>query len=68
MTDHQAPTTRHGFFVTGTDTGIGKTLMACALLRAFANRGYRCAGMKPVASGAERRDGVLVNADVEALV
>lgn len=51
----------------GTDTGVGKTLMACALLYAFAERGYRCVGMKPVASGAEPRDGALVNADVEAL-
>jgi dethiobiotin synthetase len=54
--------------VTGTDTGVGKTLMACALLRAFAKRKYRCVGMKPVASGAEWRDGVPVNQDVEALV
>jgi dethiobiotin synthetase len=58
----------HGFFVTGTDTGVGKTLMACALLHAFAERGYRCIGMKPVASGAETRDGRLSNPDVEELL
>ena len=42
---------RHGFFVTGTDTGVGKTLVACALLHAFGARGYAAVGMKPVATG-----------------
>jgi len=42
-----------GFFVTGTDTGVGKTLVACALLRAMASSGRTAAGMKPVAAGAE---------------
>jgi dethiobiotin synthetase len=39
------------YFVTGTDTGVGKTLVSCALLHAFARRGQRVAGMKPVAAG-----------------
>ncbi len=51
MSNHQSPITNHGFFVTGTDTGVGKTLVACSLLRAFAARGMTAAGMKPVASG-----------------
>lgn len=42
-----------GFFVTGTDTGVGKTLVACALLRAFASAGKSVVGMKPVAAGRE---------------
>jgi dethiobiotin synthetase len=42
-----------GFFVTGTDTGVGKTLVACALLRAFAEGGRSVAGMKPVVAGRE---------------
>jgi dethiobiotin synthetase len=42
---------RQGFFVTGTDTGVGKTLVACSLLRAFTARGLTAAGMKPVATG-----------------
>ena len=54
--------------MTGTDTGVGKTLIACALLHAFVARGYRAVGMKPVASGAERRGTELVNDDVEQLV
>ncbi len=40
-----------GYFVTGTDTGVGKTLVACALLRAFAGLGQSAVGMKPVAAG-----------------
>lgn len=40
-----------GLFVTGTDTGVGKTVVACALIRGFATQGYRVVGMKPVAAG-----------------
>ena len=58
----------HGFFVTGTDTGVGKTLVACALLHALAGRGLRAAGMKPVAAGAVLERGLLVNDDVDALI
>lgn len=39
------------YFVTGTDTDVGKTLIAAALLHAFAARGLRVVGMKPVAAG-----------------
>lgn len=42
-----------GYFVTGTDTGIGKTVISCALLHAFAAEGYKVAGMKPIAAGSE---------------
>jgi len=42
-----------GFFVTGTDTGVGKTTIACALLHAFAATGKSVVGMKPVAAGRE---------------
>src|SRR6478609_6259065 len=40
-----------GVFVTGTDTGIGKTVVSAALLAALNRAGGRAAGMKPVASG-----------------
>lgn len=53
--------------MTGTDTGVGKTLAACALLHAFAGRGLRAAGMKPVAAGALRCAGDLRSDDVERL-
>ena len=41
------------YFITGTDTGVGKTLVSCALLHAFAARGRKVIGMKPVAAGRE---------------
>lgn len=40
-----------GLFVTGTDTGVGKTLVACALVAEFARRGLRVAAWKPVETG-----------------
>ena len=40
------------FFVTGTDTGVGKTLVTAALLRRLRDGGLTVAGMKPVAAGA----------------
>lgn len=40
-----------GFYITGTDTGVGKTVASVALLHALRARGMRVAGMKPVASG-----------------
>ncbi|SNX61452.1 dethiobiotin synthetase [Nitrosomonas ureae] len=42
-----------GYFVTGTDTGIGKTTVSCALLHAFAAQGKKVVGMKPIAAGSE---------------
>lgn len=60
-------TAAKGFFVVGTDTGIGKTRVAAALLHAYAGLGYRVVGMKPVAAGAELIDGHWVNEDVALL-
>lgn len=54
-------------FVAGTDTEIGKTLIASAIVHALAKAGVRAAGMKPVAAGAELREGVWHNEDVDAL-
>ncbi|RPI43787.1 MAG: dethiobiotin synthase, partial [Betaproteobacteria bacterium] len=58
---------QRGLFVTGTDTGVGKTEIACALIRAAARRNVSVVGMKPVAAGARRVNGKLTNADVAAL-
>lgn len=44
------------YFVTGTDTGIGKTLVSCALLHAFAEQGKSAVGFKPVAAGCDDDD------------
>ena len=56
-----------GWFVTGTDTGVGKTCVSCALLQALASNGLPAVGMKPVASGCQRGAAGLRSADAEAL-
>jgi dethiobiotin synthetase len=56
-----------GIYVTGTDTGVGKTLASCALLHALRAAGARAVGMKPVASGCERGEGAWRNEDALAL-
>lgn len=53
--------------ITGTDTGVGKTLFSCALLHQLALRYPRVIGMKPVAAGTSMVNGVQVNDDVLAL-
>jgi dethiobiotin synthetase len=55
------------FFVTGTDTEIGKTLVSAALLRGFTRAGVRAAAMKPIAAGAFEVDGVWHNEDADQL-
>jgi dethiobiotin synthetase len=42
---------RRDYFVTGTDTGVGKTLVTAGLLRRLSESGVRVAGMKPIAAG-----------------
>jgi len=62
-----------GLFVTGTDTGVGKTLVSCALLTMLREEGLRAAGFKPVSCGTESSGGNGVGgvietwADAEAL-
>ena len=53
----------HGYFVTGTDTGVGKTCVSLGLIRALQRRGHVVVGMKPVASGCRRTAAGLVNDD-----
>jgi dethiobiotin synthetase len=55
------------FFVVGTDTGVGKTLVAAGLLHALARRHARVVGMKPVAAGAVLVDGTWASEDALAL-
>ena len=54
-------------YVTGTDTGAGKTLASAALLHALRARGLRAVGMKPVASGCTHETGGWRNEDALAL-
>ncbi len=57
-----------GVFITGTDTGIGKTVVSAALLALLRARGVSAVGMKPIASGCERTSRGLRNADAELLL
>jgi dethiobiotin synthetase len=57
-----------GFFVTGTDTGVGKTVITAALAGALRRRGIDCGVMKPIQTGAPRRpDGTWHAPDAEYL-
>ena len=55
------------YFITGTDTGIGKTFVTCALLYTLKAQGIAAIGMKPIAAGGEMTPDGLRNDDVEAL-
>ncbi|TNH67068.1 dethiobiotin synthase, partial [Aeromonas hydrophila] len=55
------------FFVTGTDTDVGKTLVARTLLLEFAAHGLRCAGYKPISAGCARTPDGLRNLDAVLL-
>lgn len=57
----QAPTRR--FYITGTDTGVGKTMASVALIHRLRGMGLRAVGMKPVASGCEHTPGGWRNDD-----
>ncbi len=57
-----------GWFITGTDTGVGKTRVAESLLRALAQPGERAVGMKPVASGCRVTDAGRRSEDAERLL
>jgi dethiobiotin synthetase len=59
---------KQAYFVTGTDTGVGKTLIASALVHQFAQQGLKSVGMKPVAAGCELVGRKLVNEDVTQLI
>ncbi|PHV09201.1 dethiobiotin synthase [Janthinobacterium sp. BJB412] len=59
---------RFACFVTGTDTEIGKTLVSSAILHALVKRGVRACGMKPIAAGAELRNGKWHNEDADQLI
>ena len=56
-----------GYFVTGTDTGVGKTTVTSALARCARTLGKKVFAFKPVESGCEAVDGRLVGADMDAL-
>ncbi|OTA21549.1 dethiobiotin synthetase [Xenorhabdus beddingii] len=55
------------YFLTGTDTEVGKTVVSCALLQAANKKGYQTAGYKPVASGSDMTISGIRNGDALAL-
>jgi dethiobiotin synthetase len=60
---------QHSYFVVGTDTNVGKTYVASALVKHFADGGFKTVGMKPVASGCElNEENELINEDVTTLM
>jgi len=59
---------KQAFFITGTDTGVGKTFVTCQLLRHYAAQGLKVVGMKPVAAGRELVHGAWVHDDVQKLI
>ncbi|MDP2278834.1 MAG: dethiobiotin synthase, partial [Nitrospirota bacterium] len=52
-----------GFFVTGTDTGVGKTVVAAALIKAAGLLGVKACGMKPVETGCTREGNIMAPSD-----
>ena len=54
-------------FITGTDTGIGKTMVTCAIAAALVRRGVSVGVYKPVETGCERENGKLFGADARRL-
>ncbi len=58
---------RQHYFVAGTDTGVGKTLVSCGLLEAFKRTGVPALGLKPVAAGADETPMGLRNEDAVML-
>jgi dethiobiotin synthetase len=56
-----------GIFITGTDTGVGKTFVACALARLLCESGYRVGVMKPAETGCDCGDGEIAPRDARAL-
>ena len=55
-------------FVTGTDTGVGKTLVSKALIEFYVSRGLNVSAMKPVAAGADKTEAGLRNEDADILL
>jgi dethiobiotin synthetase len=57
-----------GYFISGTDTAVGKTLVATTLLKLAATKGLSTLGLKPVAAGCAEIDGTWMNDDARELM
>ena len=58
----------HSFFITGTDTNIGKTAITCSLIAKCIEEGFRTGGMKPVAAGCHIENGYMISDDVKKII
>ena len=58
----------HTYFITGTDTDIGKTAITCSLIAKLTEEGFRVGGMKPVAAGCHMEDGFMISDDVKKII
>lgn len=56
-----------GIFITGTDTGVGKTVASAVIATLLRRKGHSVGVMKPITSGCAERDGILVSEDAELL-
>jgi len=52
-----------GYFITGTDTGVGKTIVTAAILRSFIKKGLKVGAMKVIETGCLNKDGILLPGD-----
>ncbi|MBC7190703.1 dethiobiotin synthase, partial [Candidatus Aerophobetes bacterium] len=52
-----------GYFITGTDTGVGKTIVTSAILRSFIKKGLKVGAMKVIETGCLNKDGILLPSD-----
>jgi dethiobiotin synthetase len=66
--DQESKAMTNAFFITGTDTEVGKTHVSCLLLKQYAAQGLTVIGMKPIAAGCELVNGEWVNEDVQKLI
>lgn len=67
MFDRPLKLSRPGLFITGTDTGVGKTVITASIAASLRQRGQRVGVCKPMATGCRREREGLVNEDAEAL-
>ncbi|MBM3359977.1 MAG: dethiobiotin synthase [Betaproteobacteria bacterium] len=58
----------YSFFITGTDTNIGKTAITCSLIAKCIEEGFRAGGMKPVAAGCHIENGNMISDDVKKII
>lgn len=54
---------KKGYFITGTDTGVGKTIVTAAILRSFIKKGFKVGAMKAIETGCLNKDGILLPSD-----